>query len=63
MHRRLFVAHSAILQATQFIAELTARLGEGVDAPPEMEVLRKARDADVDENTLALRIYELMIGE
>ena len=51
------------MQATQFIAELTARLGEGVDAPPEMEVLRKARDADVDENTLALRIYELMIGE
>ncbi len=52
-----------LLQATQFIADLTARLGEGVDPPPEMEVLREARDSDCDENTLALRIYELMIGE
>ena len=58
-----FVAQSAISQATQFIADLTARLGEGVDPPPEMEVLREARDADGDENTLALRIFELMIGE
>lgn len=49
--------------ATQFIADLTARLGEGVDPPPEMDALRKARDADSDEKELALRIYEMMIGE
>jgi hypothetical protein len=57
------VLRAVSLQATQFIADLTARLGEGVDPPPEMEVLREARDSDGDENTLALRIYELMIGE
>ncbi|KAL3770452.1 hypothetical protein ACHAW5_001206 [Stephanodiscus triporus] len=49
--------------ATQFIADLTTRLGKGVDPPPEMEVLREARDADGDEKTLALRIYELMIEQ
>lgn len=49
--------------ATQFIADLTARLGDGVDAPPEMEALVKARDADSDEKELALRIYELMIEQ
>jgi len=49
--------------ATQFIADLTARLADGVDPPPEMEALRQARDADSDENTLALRIYELMIEQ
>lgn len=49
--------------ATQFIADLTARLGDGVAPPPEMEALRQARDADSDESVLALRIYELMIGE
>ena len=49
--------------ATSFIADLTARLGDGVDPPPEMAALKEARDADSDENTLALRIYELMIGE
>lgn len=49
--------------ATRFIADLTARLADGVDPPPEMEALKEARDADSDEKTLALRIYELMIGE
>ena len=49
--------------ATSFIADLTARLGDGVDPPPEMAALKEARDADSDENTLAMRIYELMIGE
>ena len=49
--------------ATSFIADLTARLGDGVDPPPEMAALKEARDSDSDENTLALRIYELMIGE
>ena len=63
MHQHLFVAQNAMLQATQFIADLTTRLGKGVDPPPEMEVLREARDADGDEKTLALRIYDLMIGE
>jgi hypothetical protein len=28
-----------------------------------MEALKEARDADSDEKILALRIYELMIGE
>ena len=45
------------------LADLTARLGDGVDPPPEMAALKEARDSDSDENTLALRIYELMIGE
>lgn len=49
--------------ATQFIADITSRLADGVDAPPELDALRKARDADSDEGTLALRIYELMIEQ
>jgi len=50
--------------ATHFIADLTSRLGEGVDPPPELEALREARDADdSDVKTLALRIYELMIEQ
>mmetsp|Transcript_19827 Transcript_19827/g.35876 ORF Transcript_19827/g.35876 Transcript_19827/m.35876 type:complete len:212 (+) Transcript_19827:1-636(+) len=49
--------------ATQFIADLSTRLGDGVDPPPEMEALIKARDADSDEKTLALGIYELMIEQ
>jgi len=50
--------------ATQFIADLTARLGDGVDPPPELEALREARDGgDSDENVLAVRIYELMIEQ
>ncbi|KAL7551473.1 hypothetical protein ACHAWF_014658 [Thalassiosira exigua] len=50
--------------ATQFIVDLTARLAEGAEPPPEMEALREARDAsDSDEKILALRIYELMIEQ
>lgn len=49
--------------ATQFIADLSTRLGDGVDPPPEMEALIEARDAGSDEKTLALRIYELMIEQ
>ena len=49
--------------ATKFISDLEARLADGVEPPPEMEALRKARDADADEKTLALRIYELMIEQ
>mmetsp|Transcript_53166 Transcript_53166/g.112989 ORF Transcript_53166/g.112989 Transcript_53166/m.112989 type:complete len:214 (+) Transcript_53166:123-764(+) len=50
--------------ATQFIADLSTRLGDGVDPPPEMEALREARDSpDGDERTLALKIYELMIEQ
>lgn len=50
--------------ATQFIADLTARLADGVEPPVEMEALRVARDAeDSDEKILATRIYELMIGK
>lgn len=50
--------------ATSFIADINARLGEGVDPPPELEALKKVRD---DEGStvqeLSLKIYELMIGE
>ncbi|KAL9186541.1 hypothetical protein ACHAXT_005779 [Thalassiosira profunda] len=49
--------------ATSFIADLSSRLADGVDPPPEMEALREARDGDSDEGTLALRIYELMIEQ
>ena len=49
---------------TQYIAALTPTYAEGVDPPPEMEALKKARDdEDSDEKILALRIYELMIGK
>jgi hypothetical protein len=49
--------------ATTFIADIEARLADGVDAPPEVQALKEARDADSDEKTLALRIYELMIEQ
>ncbi len=49
--------------ATTFIADTEARLADGVDAPPEVQALKEARDADSDEKTLALRIYELMIEQ
>lgn len=50
--------------ATQFIADLTARLADGVEPPVELEALRKARDDEnSDEKILALRIYELMIEQ
>mmetsp|Transcript_4281 Transcript_4281/g.9366 ORF Transcript_4281/g.9366 Transcript_4281/m.9366 type:complete len:217 (-) Transcript_4281:235-885(-) len=49
--------------ATQFIADLSTRLGDGVDPPPEMEALKKARDEGSDEITLATKIYELMIEQ
>lgn len=49
--------------ATTFILDIEARLADGVDPPPEVETLRAARDADSDESTLALRIYELMIEQ
>lgn len=50
--------------ATTFIADITARLGEGVEPPPELEALKAARDEEGgDVPTLALKIYELMIGK
>jgi hypothetical protein len=50
--------------ATSFIADITARLGKGVDPPPELEALKKVRDDEgSDVQTLSLKIYELMIGE
>jgi len=49
--------------ATTFIADIEARLADGVDPPPEVQALKEARDADSDEKTLALRIYELMIEQ
>ncbi|EJK58263.1 hypothetical protein THAOC_21629 [Thalassiosira oceanica] len=50
--------------ATVFIADIESRLADGVDAPPEIEALKEARDSpDSDEKLLALRIYELMIEQ
>ncbi len=49
--------------ATTFIVDIENRLADGVDPPPEVETLKAARDADSDESTLALRIYELMIEQ
>jgi hypothetical protein len=49
--------------ATTFIVDIENRLAEGVDPPSELQALKDARDADSDEKTLALRIYELMIEQ
>lgn len=50
--------------ATTFIADITARLGDGVAPPPELEALKKVRDDEgSDVKALSLKIYELMIGE
>ncbi len=46
--------------ATTFIASFTERLGEGVDPPPELEALRKARDENAPPEIMTARIYELM---
>ena len=55
--------HTQQESATQFIANINAQLDEGVKPPPEMDSLQQARDADADEKILAIKIYELMIGE
>lgn len=49
--------------ATEFITTLTSRLADGVEPPPELEALRKARDSDADVKVLATLIYELMIEQ
>eukprot|EP00804_Cyclotella_cryptica_P001682 CCRYP_009062-RA/>CCRYP_009062-RA protein AED:0.15 eAED:0.14 QI:0/0/0/1/1/1/2/0/154 len=50
--------------ATSYIADITARLGKGVDPPQELEALRKVRDDEgSDVQTLSLKIYELMIEQ
>eukprot|EP01082_Thalassiosira_pseudonana_P002361 g1885.t1 g1885 contig11:270496-271551(+) len=50
--------------ATTFIADITARLGKGVEEPPELEALRVVRDGEgSDVKVLALKIYELMIEQ
>ena len=46
--------------ADDFIEMMTNTLGEGVEAPPELEQLKKAR-ADSDAKALPLLIYQLMI--
>jgi len=48
--------------ADDFITSMTAALGDDVEAPPELEELKKLRENDSTEaSTLALKIYELMI--
>lgn len=49
--------------ATEFIATITERLGEGVDPPPELNALREARDSGASPETIAMRVYELMIEQ
>mmetsp|Transcript_387 Transcript_387/g.694 ORF Transcript_387/g.694 Transcript_387/m.694 type:complete len:208 (+) Transcript_387:56-679(+) len=46
--------------ADDFVENMTNALGEGVEAPPELELLKQAR-ANNDVDILPLRIYELMI--
>jgi hypothetical protein len=51
-----------ILQmATAFIVDIENRIAEGVEAVPELEALRQARDNNADEKELAQKVYELMI--
>mmetsp|Transcript_422 Transcript_422/g.590 ORF Transcript_422/g.590 Transcript_422/m.590 type:complete len:202 (-) Transcript_422:32-637(-) len=47
--------------ATDFIGNFEGRLKEGVEAPPELETLKKARDDEAGVSELAKCIYELMI--
>jgi hypothetical protein len=47
--------------ADGFIHTISNALGEGVEAPPELDALRQARKNGANNNELALRIYELMI--
>ena len=50
--------------ATNFIVTLESRLAEGVEAPPELEKLRSARDSsDTNEKEMVKLIYELMIEQ
>jgi len=60
----LSMKEKLVESATVFIADIESRLADGVDAPPEIEALKEARDSpDSDEKLLALRIYELMIEQ
>jgi hypothetical protein len=50
--------------ATEFIAVITERLGEGVEPPPELYALKEARDSGASSPELiATRVYELMIEQ
>ena len=50
--------------ATNFIVTLESRLANGVEAPPELQQLRSARDSsDTTEKELVKLIYELMIEQ
>jgi len=46
--------------ATQFISVFSDRLGDGVEPPPELEALKKARDSGAAPEVMTARIYELM---
>lgn len=50
-------------KVTNFIVDIENRLGEGVQAVPELEALRHARDNNEDENVLSIKVYELMIEQ
>jgi hypothetical protein len=49
--------------ADEFLERMDGALGEGVEAPPELEELRQLRKngADSSSSDLAVKIYELMI--
>ena len=57
------VQEQLLESATTFVSDLEGRLADGVDAPPELQALKDARDANSDEKTMSLRIYELMIEQ
>ena len=48
--------------ADEFVESMSAALGEGVEAPPELEELQQLRSKDTaTPSELAFKIYELMI--
>lgn len=51
-----------VKSAGEFVDNVRGNLGEGVDEPPELIALEKAYKEDkIDTESLAIRIYELMI--
>eukprot|EP00980_Cylindrotheca_fusiformis_P003272 scaffold738_cov124-Cylindrotheca_fusiformis.AAC.11 len=58
---QLTIDEKVAQSADETIETISKALGEGVEEPPELEALRKARKSGAKTNELALRIYELMI--
>ena len=60
---KLSKQEAMIEKVTNFIVDIESRLGEGVEAVPELEALRQARDNNEDESVLSIKVYELMIEQ